>query len=295
MNLVDRDRAVARVLGAARGHPGFVGPGRVVGALQDGGGLGRLLRREGDRIGLEREERAVGAADLVLVVRAGLQARYEQLPDSAVLPQPHGVATAVPLVEVADHADAAGIGCPDREAETCDAVDRLSLRAEDAVGDVAADLAQGFDVALVQGRAEAVGIVTTVLGAVPGLVGDLVERASPALDAGDVEALRMPAFERDPGSGDEERHRFRLRQDGADLPDARSRLVRSEHREGISMGRRHDRRDGLGRDGPGRRRCRRCVTDRRDVRGPGDARGRVGFGRERLVDPCHSEAFLDVV
>ena len=147
MDLVDRDRAWRGSL--RRGSPSsLVAPVELAGPVGDRGGLRRLLGREGDGIGLQRHQRAVGPADLELVARAGLEARHEQLPDAAILPEPHRVAPAVPVVEVADHADLAGVRRPDGEAEAVDAVELARLGAEHPVDEVGADLAQGGDVVL---------------------------------------------------------------------------------------------------------------------------------------------------
>ena len=65
-------------------------------------------------------------ANLVLVERPGAQPRHEQFPDAAGNVLAHRVAAAVPVVEVADDADAGGIGRPDGEVHAVDAVDRCA-------------------------------------------------------------------------------------------------------------------------------------------------------------------------
>src|SRR3546814_13449524 len=76
---------------------------------------GRLLLQEGDGIGLQRQQPAVGSDDLVLVEGAPLQAGNEQLPDADLVTLAHDVAAAVPAVDVAHHADALRVGRPDGE------------------------------------------------------------------------------------------------------------------------------------------------------------------------------------
>ncbi len=205
-----------------------------------------MLRPEGERIGLERLQGAVGTADLELVVLTGGEARHEQLPDAAVAPQAHRVTAPVPIVEVADHADPAGIRRPDREAVAVDAVEGAGMGPEHAVDEVAADLAQAVDLVLLQRGTEAVGIVAARRRAVPGLDLDLVERAALALHAGDVESVGMHALERQALAAGEQPGALGLGQDRADLPGAGTDLMRSEHAEGVAVIGGHHRGDGLG-------------------------------------------------
>src|SRR3546814_12045853 len=98
---------------------------------------GRLLLQEGDGIGLQRQQPAVGSDDLVLVKGAALQAGNEQLPDADLVTLAPDVAAAVPAVEVAHHAAALRVGRPDGEAHAFDAFDAARMRAallEDAGG-----------------------------------------------------------------------------------------------------------------------------------------------------------------
>ncbi len=57
----------------------------------------------------------VAALDLELVNFALAEIGDEQLPDAGCAPVPHRMAAAIPVVEVAGHADALGIGGPDGE------------------------------------------------------------------------------------------------------------------------------------------------------------------------------------
>ncbi len=278
-----------RILLAAGLHPFAVVPGGLARTLQDGGRRRRMLRGEGNRIGLERQQRAVRAADLELVVLAGLEPRHEQLPESPVLPQPHRVASAVPLVEITDDADATGIRGPDREAEAVDAVEAAELRPQDLVDEVGPDLAQGVHVVLLERRAEAIGVVAAALGPVPGLDLDLIERPADALDLRDPEAVRMATLERNRSAADDQGGGFRFRQDGADLPDSRRDLMRAQHAKGVAVIGCHHRRDRIGMDALRRGRWR--GTGLGDIRGPVRVR-RVGAGREGLVDGRHSGASL---
>ena len=84
----------------------------------DRGGGGPEFGAEGERIGLERHQRPPGADDLELVAAALADVGEKDLPDAGVLAQPHRMAAAVPIVEIADHRDAAGVRGPDREMDT---------------------------------------------------------------------------------------------------------------------------------------------------------------------------------
>ena len=273
VDLVDRDRAVAVVDGVAALHPGAVAPGELGQAFEPGGGLGRLLGREGDRIRLERQERAVGSAHLELVVPAPLQFGDEQFPDAAILPQPHRVASAVPVVEVADDRDAAGVRRPDREAEARRAADLDLLGAQHPVHGVVADVAQEADLLLVQGGAVLVGVAPQALGVVPALDRDAVIGPLRVREAGDEEAGRVAPLHRHAGIADDDRGGAGLRQHRADLPLALGRLVRAQHRERVAVLGPHHRLDGVGMDRVG-------AAGHRGTGGPARGRARdAGRGR----------------
>ena len=157
VDLVDRDRALERLgLGPVR-EPLLVGP--VVRRLvHDRGGLGRHLGGEGDRIGLQADL-AVRREDLVLVVRAGLDAGQEELPDPGRPERAHRVHAAVPEVEVADHGHGAARRRPDRERRPAHAVHLLHVRAEPGPHLLVASLAEEVLVELADGGQEAVRIV----------------------------------------------------------------------------------------------------------------------------------------
>ena len=76
---------------------------------------------------------AIGAENLVFVELARAEARDENLPHAAAVPQPHRMPPPVPGVEVADHRNAARVRRPDREAHARDAIAPSWLRAK-AVG-----------------------------------------------------------------------------------------------------------------------------------------------------------------
>ena len=122
----------------------------------DRGRLRPHLGGEGDRIGLERQHVAVAADDLVFVLVAGARARHEDFPE-AVAAHPHGVAAAVPVVEVADDADAPRVRREHREGDAGDALEHHRVRAELVVELEVRAFAQQIEVELRQDRRKRCG------------------------------------------------------------------------------------------------------------------------------------------
>ena len=77
--------------------------------------LGRSSRAKGVGIGFEREKIALRADDFVFVDGAFADFGEEKLPDSGRAARTHGMDAAVPVIHVADDADAFGGGRPDGE------------------------------------------------------------------------------------------------------------------------------------------------------------------------------------
>jgi hypothetical protein len=159
MHLVDRDRVLERALaGVPARHPFLVAP-LVPGELVDHGRRrGRHLERHAERIAL-RQQLAVARADLEFVLLAVRQIGDEQFPDAVRREQPHGVNAAVPAVEVADHADAVGVGGPHGEMDPGRRSDRDAMRAEFLKGAVVGALAEQMQVVIGEHAAVAVGVV----------------------------------------------------------------------------------------------------------------------------------------
>ncbi len=130
MDFVDRDRRVGCLRGGARRHPLGVRPGECLGPRHHRSSSGRGLGRARQRIGLQRQRGAITADDVIFVALAGLESGHEQLPRAGAVTQPHGIAPAVPAVEIADQRNAPRIGRPHREAHTFDAVNRCDIGAE---------------------------------------------------------------------------------------------------------------------------------------------------------------------
>ena len=117
-----------------------------------------LLGAERHRIGLQRQQCAVRADDLVLVFVAGMRARHEDFP-VAVAAHPHGVAAAVPMVEVADHADAPRVRREHHEGHALDILVPGRMRAELVVELEMRAFAEQMQVHVGQDRRKAVGVL----------------------------------------------------------------------------------------------------------------------------------------
>ena len=104
-------------------------------------------------------------ADLVLVQRARPDAGHEQLPDPGAAASLQRVLAAVPEVERADHADALGVGRPDREPRAGQAVEFGRMRAELVVDRVVIAFAEQVQVEVGELRREVVRVVLVDLDA----------------------------------------------------------------------------------------------------------------------------------
>jgi len=91
-------------------------------------------------------------------VRAFTHPGNKQFPDTGAEKFAHRVHAAVPIVEVAHHADAPGIGCQHREGDPRDAVQHHRVGAELLVEVHMRALAEQIEVEVGQHRGKTVGI-----------------------------------------------------------------------------------------------------------------------------------------
>ncbi len=82
----------------------------------------------------------------------------EQLPDPLVGMLAHGVAAAVPVIEIANHADPARIGRPDGKQRTLDLIDAVPARTQHTLCIAMMALMECIHLLLLQLRPETVGI-----------------------------------------------------------------------------------------------------------------------------------------
>ncbi len=188
VHLVDRHRPIEpAVLPRALRHPRLVAPCVAADAPDDGRRpRGKL---EAQRVGIRfREDDARLRSQLEFVLLAAPDTRDEDLPHPVRRQAAHRVDATVPPVEVADDADAIGIGCPHREVHPGDRSELDGVRAQLLVGAQLGALADQVEVEIAQDAAEAVGIVhlahVAVLPRHAQAVGDGVVIARPAGDHG---------------------------------------------------------------------------------------------------------------
>ncbi|MNH11885.1 hypothetical protein D3C79_714130 [compost metagenome] len=166
VQFVDRQRrAVGMVLRALR-HPVVVLPVVAERPRYLGGGAWRQFGGTRQRVGLQGQY-AVLAQHLELVGFAHAQARHEQLPHPGAVAQAHGVAAAIPVVEVTHHRHPPRVRRPHRETHAVDPIDLDRLGAE-APGQVAVvAFGEQVQVHVAQLRAKAVGVFGDLLATGP--------------------------------------------------------------------------------------------------------------------------------
>ncbi len=109
-------------------------------------------------IGLQERWTRQRRADLVLVACTCGHSRKEDLPDALRVPLPHRVHAAVPVVEVANHADTLGVGGPHGEAGAGDTVDAHRVRSKASVQLEVPALAEQVQVEFPEQQREGVGV-----------------------------------------------------------------------------------------------------------------------------------------
>ena len=113
VHLIDGDRAIMRVGGAAVLHPGVIVP-LVGGFGDDGGGVRRNFVLTLHRVSLHLP-RVIGVQDLELVGLARADSGDEDLPHAGGAELAHGMTAAIPSVEVTDYAHGMGVRGPHGE------------------------------------------------------------------------------------------------------------------------------------------------------------------------------------
>src|SRR5215471_10317711 len=129
MHLVNTEGRTKHVALATLIQPGFIGPGEFASIPDYGGILGRRLEKETIGIGF-KQDMAVQITDFVFVQGAFAHARYKDLPNTRGTERTHLVKPAVPVIEIADDANALGVGRPDGKAGAGHTINGAQLRAE---------------------------------------------------------------------------------------------------------------------------------------------------------------------
>ena len=154
MHFVDRDRRIA-----ARCSPPAPAPDACdrLSVDDDRRRLGTQLGGKRDRIGFQRQQFAVAPENLELVSVSGRDRRHEDFPE-AVAAHAHGVAAAVPKIEIADDADALRIGRKHSERDARDAIEHERMRAELVIELEMRALAQQIQIEIGQDRRKPIGV-----------------------------------------------------------------------------------------------------------------------------------------
>src|SRR5678815_2935957 len=128
VHLVDRHGTVEpRAEFAPLLDPLLVAPDIARGVVNDGRGLRRLFERHAEGVAF-LQQLTGRRPNLELVPLAVLEIGNEQFPDTRHHEQPHGMNAPVPLVEVADDADALGVGSPHGEVDAGSRANRDPVR-----------------------------------------------------------------------------------------------------------------------------------------------------------------------
>src|SRR5579872_6881102 len=198
----------------------------------DGSGFWSDLRGEAVRIGLLLLIAMKTRPHEILVVRAVADAGNENFPDAAGA-QPHRMAAAVPVVEVADDADHFGVRRPHREANAGDSVARSKMRAEGPVALEVRTFAVQVQIEIGQQRRKAVRVVNFLLLPIPKLEAQAVA-AGILIERDGEETLRIDLLQQHWPIVNDRGRLVSLRLESADLP-AFFDAMRTKHTKRIAM------------------------------------------------------------
>ena len=154
MDLVDRHRRAQRV--DARRRRARARQSCLV--EDDGGRLRPHLGGKCHRIGFQRQHAGPAADDLEFVVVAGAWRAGRTIPNSRLPRTRIAWRRAVPEIEVADHADAPGVGREHHERDAIDAFERHRMRAELVVEAQMGAFAEQIKIEIGQDRRKAIGV-----------------------------------------------------------------------------------------------------------------------------------------
>ncbi len=129
MHLIDRDRLLQRISAAPFFEVLGVAPGVTVHIGDDRGGLRSFFKSQTVRIGLDHPVAGL-ILDLEFVFFSNADIGNKEFPNSRSAEHPHLMFTAMPLIEVADYADIAGIRRPDSKIDTSYTFDAQGMSAQ---------------------------------------------------------------------------------------------------------------------------------------------------------------------
>jgi len=164
VQLVDAQRGAQRIARPPPRQPVRVGPRELAVVPHNGRVLRGRLEEEAIGVGFEHDF-PPRVAELELIVRPGGHVRHEDFPHPRLPQRPHRVAAAVPVVEVAHHADAPGVGRPNRETGAGGAVQHAQLRPEFIVDAALVALAEQEQIVLAEGGGKGVRVAAALRAA----------------------------------------------------------------------------------------------------------------------------------
>ena len=103
VDLIDAHRLAARLAGGAALQPGGIAPAMDIRRMQQRGGARPQFGGKAIRVGFERQDHALAAADFEFIGRTRMQPGQKNLPQAAIHPPAHRVAPAIPAVEIPHH------------------------------------------------------------------------------------------------------------------------------------------------------------------------------------------------
>ena len=247
MHFVDAHRRVQCIGLAARlasRHPRWQ-------AGHDAGRGRAQLRLQGIGVGTQRQLPALRVQQFELVAGTGADCGQKELPYATFAAQPHGMAPAIPEVEIADHADAAGVGCPDREPGALDSIQTHGLRAHHLAGAQMGAVSQQPQVGVAYGRTKAVRVFQHRFAAVAPAHLQLVGRLQPSTQHALEETIGMAlrqSRQHPPVTSRDHQHLLGTGQEGTHRRATIAHAVRSQHRKRVAMAASADQRDVIGVD-----------------------------------------------
>src|ERR1700678_1224502 len=107
----------------------------------------------GEAVGIGLDEQMAGAVpDFVLISGTGADGGNRQFPDARTRARVHHMDVAVPMIELAHHADAFGVRRPYRESGACRALAGAEMRAELLVNTLVPALAEQIQIEVATAR-----------------------------------------------------------------------------------------------------------------------------------------------
>ena len=158
INLVNIDRLILRLHSGTVFQPLCIFPGKSFDLPHDRSRLRSQLRSEAIRIRLHKGQSAL-RLDLKFIAVSLFDIRDKKLKDPGIPEAVHLVHAAIPVIEIADYADADRIGRPNGEAHARNAIDRRRMRSQLFIDRIVDPGAEQFGVLPRDLRQEIIGVL----------------------------------------------------------------------------------------------------------------------------------------